>query len=208
MKRIKITPTEEQLLPIEQYGEYRGQYAVTIFWNQKYHFRSKRKALRFVAITNQFYTRCMYSARLIYADVLNKYVMDWGYFEHDKSTMGFDFHSMKRRCKAALDSIDKSFDLMVERSGYANGTFIVANMMRNVIASLEEAIKVLRLMNEKRNTTMDFYLFDKFIEDVEVLEHSLKSYGDYEAKYLTKRPIHKSGLPESHITSKAKTNAA
>jgi hypothetical protein len=199
MKRIQISPPEEDIQPVTQFGEHRGMYSVFLCGDKnRYYFNSKRDASRFIAITNQFLTRTMYKARLIYIDVLNKYHRDWGYFEHDKPGMGFPQYEMERKCERALNDIQESFNLMNERSDSPNGSTIVFNKMRVITDSLKDAIDILRQLNLKRNSTMELYVLDKLSDDVLVLEHSIKLFGEAEAKSLQKQHIHKP-MPPEHV---------
>lgn len=198
MKRIKITPSE-QLLPIDQLGEYRGMYPIFLYWGKQYYFGSKRDALRFIAISNQFFTKVMYKGRLIYIDVMNKYYKDWGYFEHDKPSMGSSQYDMERRCERALNDIQECFNIMHSRSHWTNGSSIAIGQMFNIIKFLKESVDILCELNMKRNSTMELYLLDKLSDDILILENSIKCFGDEEAKYLQKPSIHKPALPISLI---------
>lgn len=198
MKRIKITPAEE-LLPIEQIGPQRGMYRIFIYFDKDYYFPSTRKALRFIAIANQFLTRTMYKSRLIYIDVLNKYHKDWGYFEHDKPSMGSDLYKLERQCLQALNNIQSYFDLITERSHWTNGSCIAYGNMLKICGFLKEAIDYLRQLNAGRNFTMELYLLDKLNDDVLLMERTLKCFGDTEARLLNKPTMHNQGLPASML---------
>lgn len=206
MKRIKIQPKDD-FAPVEQIGVHKGMYPVFIYWNKTYHFNSKRKALRFIAIVNQFYTRSMYKARLIYIDILNKYHRDWGYFEDYKSGTG-SCYQHQRKCESALNAIQDAFNIMSERSDWANGSYIAINKFFLIISLMHESIDVIRQMNLCRNSTMDLYILDKLTDDVLMLENSLKCFGDMEAKYLNKPAIHKPALPVSLLESQKKLQVA
>lgn len=203
MKRIKITK-DENLLPV-MHGPHIGLFQITLYWNQTYYFSSKKKALRFVAITNQFLTQSMYKANSLYIDVWVKYRRDWGYFENE--TSGFELASKNRLCESALNACAESFNLMVERSNYESGSFIVHNKINVIISSLNQAIAILKDINSKLGGTADLYLIDDFTERIYSLENSLKNFGDYEAKHLTKRPIHETIIQPSMLIANAQLSA-
>lgn len=207
MKRIQITPPEDGLLPVGQIGEFYGMYRFFLSWNKVFHFNSKRDHGRFVAITNQFFTRSMYKARLIYLDVLNKFHRDWGYFEHDKPTMGPEY-DLERRCEAALHGVHTAFNLMHSRSHWDNGSSIVVKQMNVVTVGIRESIALLRELNIKRNSTMELYVLDKLSDDILLLEHCIECFGPEEAKTLQKPTIHKPVLPVSTLAILSKEQVA
>lgn len=204
MKHVHITPTEQQLLPITNIGEYRGQYCIFLYWEKRYYFTSKRKADRFVAITNQFLTKVLYKARIIYMDILLKYHRDWGYFEHNKETMGFRLYDMDRKCRAYIDAIQDAFDKIVEKSHWENGSCIAFSKMFNIVEQMKDTADILHILNSSRNATFDLYQLDKISDDVLVLEKMIKRFGDTEARNLTKNNIHEPMLPDSFLINEEK----
>lgn len=206
MKRISLK-IREDCAP-EPSGIHRGKYPIPLTWGKQYYFSSRKRALRFLAIAGQFYTQCMYESRILYIDVWVQYQKDWGYFDHDKPGSGFPLHSKRRSCELALNTCQESFNLMTERDEYRNGSYIVHNKIEVIIASLKEAIDILREMHMRKSTTMELYQLDTFSRRIWSLEHSLKSFGDYEAKYLKKPLIHDNSMHSSTALERAKITAS
>lgn len=205
MKRIKIDPKTD--IRIETaFGQNRGKFCVTLYWQQSYYFSSKKKALRFIAIANQFYTQCMYEARVMFVDVLVKYHQSWGYFETE--TSGFELARMNRQCESSLDTCQKSFNLMAERSDFNCGSFLVRGKLDLIIGSMQEAIAVLKKLHDTKSGTMELYTLDVFSKRLYSLEYSLKSFGDYEAENLQKSPMHDSVIKTSALITRAKLRIA
>lgn len=204
MKRIKIKKGQE--LPIETWGPNRGQYKITLYWNQVYYFTAKKDALRFIAIANQFYTQSMYEGREIFIDVWVKYQRDWGYFQNE--TSAFELAKMNRDCKDAMNTCQESFDMMADRSDYENGHFLVRRKLELVIEHMHRAVKILKEINKKHSGSSGLYSLDTIARRIYAFEFSIKSFGDYEAKNLNKRPMHESYIPASTLVGKAKINVA
>lgn len=194
MKRIKIT-SDENILRVP-YGSHMGQYSVMLDWGKQYYFPSHKKAARFVAIANQFYTQSMYEANSIYIDVWVKYRRDWCYLE------GMD----NEKCKNHLRSCQESFDLMYERSDYVQ--LIVVNKLKVILDRLQSTILILKEINSNSSGTFELYALDVLSKRTFQLEHSIKVFGDYEAQHLNKRPIHETTIQPSTLMANVKMSVA
>lgn len=205
MEKIK---THSQLLLFpETSGINKGMYGIHVWWGKKYFFPSKRKAFRFVAITNQFYTQVMYEARMIYIEAWIKYQRSVPYFDHDKSSMGFQNHDMKRKCRAAMRSVEDSFDLMNERDHWDNGNWIVRNHLNAVLDSFRQSVDILRELYRSKNTSMELFELDSIGRRTQALELSLKNFGDIEARSLQKDSLHSGKLSSAELIHRSKLTA-
>lgn len=183
-------------------GTYKGMYSITLWWNKKYYFPSTRKALRFIAIVNQFYTKMLYESRSIYIDVWVKSERSIPYLTHNNSA--FPQAAMRRSLRGSMHSCEKALDLINERSHWDNGNWIVRNQFRIIIDACTEAVTILKKLYKTKNNAMEIFELDSLGRRIELFEITLLMFGDEESRTLNKPKLHDGKIIRSAIDEQIK----
>lgn len=183
--------------------EQDSKYSVFLGNGTAFHFSSRQKAVNFLNQTNKFLTTCLYEARQLFAQVSFKYNENWGYFEHNKKTMGSKQRETDRCCNELLYATEKLFDLIVQRGSFINGNYFVFIHFNHIIENQKAIIKHLSALSDKKSITADLYRYDILFKQLQTLNFELNNYCQINAKYLFKVPVHISikneFIPENKI---------
>jgi hypothetical protein len=134
------------------------------------------------------------------------YQRAWGYFDDGKGGGQFLLANKDRSCQNALDACQESFNIMQERSEYVE--WIVPKRLHVVISNMQSVISILKEINSNTSGAFELYALDTISKRIYALEYAIKSFGDYEAEHLNKRPIHETIIQSSTLISNVKYSIA
>ncbi len=180
MKQIKLIGINRQ----------KDGYCVYLGNGTQHTFSSEKKALRFLAITNQFLTQKLYEIRAIYIEAWIKFQNNWGYFEHNKPSMSSDLRQMQRGCEESFKTCEDRFNIIIDRDDWTNGNFFAFKNLFTVCASLKDAALMLNSITRKRSSTFELYAIDNLFSRICSVEKEIKEYSAPGALWYFKNAMH------------------
>lgn len=188
--RPKIFYTMKQIKLVGIARETNGIYSVYLGNKTHHTFSSRKKAQRFLSVTNQFLTKKLYEIRAIYIEAWIKYQNNWGYFEHDKPTMCAQLRQMQRGCEEIFKTCEDHFNIIIERDDWTNGNYFAFRNLHTVCANLKDAVIMLNRITRKRSSTFELYAFDNLFVRICGVEKEIKEYSSPGAQWYFKSAMH------------------
>jgi hypothetical protein len=142
MKRIKLIHIA--MPDFSSHYIRQKMYSVTLGNSVNKWFSNRKDALRYLATINRDLNLKLAELNYIYGFIFSEYRKNWYYFE---STMkGND-----NKINSLFQSINKSFELTVERSHYENGNHFTFSHLYKIIADLNQVGSILiEIMTDKK----------------------------------------------------------
>ena len=180
MKQVKISGISRQ----------KEGYCVFLGSGSRHIFSSRKKAERFLAVTNQFLTKKLYEVRAIYIEAWVKYQNAWGYFRHNKPSMDSELFQMQRGCEECFRTCEDRFNIIIERGDWENGNFFSFKNLNTVCGNLKDVSLMLNRMARKRSSTFELYAYDNLFSRICTVEKEIKEYAAPGAQWYFKTLLH------------------
>lgn len=148
-------------------------YSVALGNGYKCTFPNEKETLQFLAETNKELNNKMYELNFLYSDVLRLYRASWLYFDKNKIQ---GLNNIESLCLEKMHSIDRSFNLMVDRAGFENGNFTVFSHFHSIIGSIKSMCELLQIIFKNRGLTAQIYECDGFAMRADYIATSIIIY--------------------------------
>lgn len=158
MKKIKL-----QNYSKPDIGSFRTSdlvYSVALGNGFKKSFASEKQTLAFLSETNRELNAKLYELNFLYSDILRLYRASWLYFETGKDK---ELNNIEYQCNEKMQTIERGFNLMVDRSGWENGNYHVFNHFHSIIDQIKELCELLCQVFKRRGLTGSLYESEGFV---------------------------------------------
>jgi hypothetical protein len=141
---------------LKQYTLVNGHYKVTLGNGIYKEFLNRKNCKKFLADCNRYLTLKLIEANTIFVTLFIHYRRNWFYFDHNKHP-SFQLYESDRLCKRNMDSIEKVFDIMVERSHYQNGNHFVFAHFQMIFRDMKQIITYMSALMKSKSNAVDVH---------------------------------------------------
>jgi hypothetical protein len=174
MKRIKLTHIGTPDLSSHYIKQ--KMYSVTLGNKVNKWFTNRKEALRYLVAINKELNLKLAELNFIYGYIFTEYRKNWYYFE--KSMAGND-----NEINSLFLSINKAFELAVERSHYTNGNHFTFSHIYKIIGDLNAVADILTKIMTDKKFYADVQRMNVFISMLRYNKSELEKLGhDYKTK--------------------------
>lgn len=166
MKKIKI----QGIRPPDLNSNYTRQRLYEVFlWNsEKLLFTNHKEVKRFLAETNRFLNDYLHELNYVYTQVFSCYRYAWLILDDDiREQANID---------ETLQTINKTFELAINRSHWTNGNYNTGRHLFHVIEDLSEIISLLTQFYKRKFYYREIQLLEVFSRQLGFLNEKLTNY--------------------------------
>jgi len=166
MKKIKI----QEIRPPNYNSNYTRQRLYEVFlWNsEKLLFSNHKEVKKFLAETNRFLNDFLHELNYIYYQLFTCYRQAWLILD--------DNFKQQAGIESLLETINKAFDLAVNRSHWVNGNYNTGRHLFHVIEDLKEINSLLIQFYKKKFYYREIQLLEVFERQLTFLNQKLSEY--------------------------------
>ena len=150
------------------------KHSVLLNWDARFYFSDIKDAKAFLVKTNDFLTFKLFEMNELYIEVFGHYRRAWFYMELLQDT----------DCKSAINSIENSFKLIIDRSHWANGPVLVQNWFRQISESLYLILNKINELHHKRGNWAEMRIISALVARIDYLLNQLNSWPENDTSAL------------------------
>ena len=149
-------------------------------------FKNLKDAKKFLADTNRFLNFKLQETNSILVEVYGHYRRNWFYFSARKRAM--DYKDMKKEiiCEQAFKDIERSFNLMIERSHLNNWNHLIFSHFDKICNNFYQVIEVLKVINKSKSNAVDLHQLEMLYQRTCIVQDSIAKYGTVEFERFDK----------------------
>jgi hypothetical protein len=133
-------------------------------------FSNEKDAKQFLADVNRLLNQVIHELNYIYGNVFLEYRHNWGYFDGTRKQLEKDILRI-------MQTIDRSFNLAVERAHLTNGNHFAFSHILNIINETEGIILILSELLTERKHYAEVHRLEVYIKMLTVQKIDLNQLG-------------------------------
>jgi len=134
-------------------------------------FSNRKHLTKFLAETNEFLKTKLFELNKIYIEVFTEYRKMWFYFDNEQREI------IAMRFDEDLQFINKSFTLIIDRSGWENGNWMVFKHLGNIITMFEGILREMIDVQRTKSNYVEKRNLEVVASRLEYLKKTIEDWG-------------------------------